>query len=106
SLLGEDENSYNTFSIRVTPKGGDVAINNTPYKIDIDIFAVKDVININSLEPIKGTMAVYDITGKLVYYERLNGVYSHTVKNNNKTGIFIVVINGEQGYYSKKLFVE
>ncbi len=107
SLSSEDENSYNTFSVRITPKGGNVAINNTPNnKIDIDVFAVKDVININSREPITGTVTVYDITGKLVFYEQLNGVNNHTIKNDNKTGIFIVVINGEQGYYSKKLFVE
>ncbi|HPW67506.1 MAG TPA: T9SS type A sorting domain-containing protein, partial [Salinivirgaceae bacterium] len=105
SLLGEDENSYNTFSIRVMPKVVGIATN-IPNKFETDIFAVKDVINIKSHEPITGSVIVYDVTGRLVYYEKLNGVHSHKIKNNNKSGIFVVVINSKQGYYSQKLFVE
>ncbi len=104
-LLREDDDMTGAFSLRIMRKGETVNLGQQLIN-GIDVYASNNYIYVNSIEPITGTISVYDITGKIIYFEQLNSVSSHIIKNKNKSGMFVVLINSNQIKYSKLVFVE
>ncbi len=105
--LKEYEGEYlGLLTLRVTRKDSPLGVDNQCQPFNIEIYSVRDEICINSQEALYGTIRVFDITGRAVHFGQLSGDERYRVKNVNKSGIFVVLINDKRGQHSKHIYVE
>ncbi len=92
-----------------------IAINGAPLstterKSDSDIYTIYpnpagNSFQISNESGLKG-VRIYDITGREVYISQSSGINQDMDVSMLKTGIYLVLISGEKGEYSRKLVIE
>jgi hypothetical protein len=78
----------------------------TNTKESIEIFSNSNTVFVYSKEPVYGTLRIYDIAGREVYSEQLNGVSQHSVRNIAGSGIMVATIQTSVSLVTQKVFIE
>lgn len=106
-VLSDYQGEYlDLLSLRIALRDKPLEIDQYDSYLGVDIYSIRREIYIDSPEPLVGTVSVFDIAGQTIHFEQLNGTNRNIVKNLNKSGIFVVLINDKKGRYTRQVFVE
>lgn len=103
---GVDESYYYVDDFKVTDLGHTASIKtNAPNDVTVFPNPAKDVVTINSEYQLKDIL-IYDMSGKLVYFQSLNGHNYQFNISNFISGIYVLQIGTEHSVFKQQLMVQ